>query len=91
MDDKKFLGFLARRGKLGLVEPSEEVTKSYLGKSESNLISSRILFENGRLEESVSLAYYSMYNILLALLFRVGIKSEKSFWFYCFIEGDFWG
>jgi len=35
------------------------------------------LFDNGRFEESVSLAYYSMYNILLALLFRVGIKSEN--------------
>jgi len=35
------------------------------------------LFDNKRLEESVSLSYYSMYNILLALLFRVGIKSEN--------------
>ena len=41
------------------------------------MISSRILFDNKRLEESVSLSYYSMYNILLALLFRVGIKSEN--------------
>ena len=77
MDNKRFLEVLARKRKLGLVEPSEEISKSYLEKSESNLISSRILFENGRLEECVSLAYFSMYNILLALLFCVGIKSEN--------------
>ncbi len=77
MDDKKFLGVLAKKDKLKLVEVSEEVKMSYMEKSESNMISSRILFDNKRLEESVSLSYYSMYNILLALLFRVGIKSEN--------------
>jgi len=77
MDDKKFLGVLVKKKMLRLVEPSEEISKSYLDKSESNLISSRILFENGRFEESIYLSYYSMYNILLALMFRVGIKSEN--------------
>ena len=35
------------------------------------------LWENDKLEESVSLAYYSMYNISTALFFKVGIKCEN--------------
>ncbi len=46
-----------------LVEPSEEVKNAYLTKS--------------KLEEAISMAYYSMYYSLLALLFKVGIKSEN--------------
>lgn len=73
-NEKKFLVKLAKAGKLRLVEPSNNVKQSYLEKSESNLISSKILLKNNRLEESVSLTYYSMYNLVLALLFGVGIK-----------------
>ncbi len=72
-----FLIKLRKEKKLSLIEPSEEISKSYLLKSESNLISAKILFSNNKLEESISLSYYSMYNFLLALLFRVGIKSEN--------------
>ena len=32
---------------------------------------------NNKFEESVGLAYYSMYHLLIALLFKVGIKSEN--------------
>ena len=46
-------------------------------KSESSLISAKILYENNRLEESVSMAYYSMYHMLTALLFKTGIKCEN--------------
>ncbi len=69
-----FLSKLKREGKLQLVSPSETIKESYLKKSESNLASAKILLENERLEESVSLAYYSMYNMLTAILFQVGIK-----------------
>lgn len=72
-----FLAKLVREGKLKLVEPSEELKQSYLIKSESNLISAKILLNSNRLEESVGLAYYSMYHQLAALLFKVGIKSEN--------------
>ena len=72
-----FLSKLKREGKLQLVSPSETIKDSYLKKSESNLASAKILLENGRLEESVSLAYYSMYNMLTAILFQVGIKCEN--------------
>jgi uncharacterized protein (UPF0332 family) len=72
-----FLTRLHKEGKLQLVSPSEAMKDSYLAKSESNLISAKILLDNCRLEESVSLAYYSMYNMLTALLFQVGIKCEN--------------
>jgi len=72
-----FLSKLKREGKLQLVPPSETIKDSYLKKSESNLASAKILLENERLEESVSLAYYSMYNMLTAILFQVGIKCEN--------------
>lgn len=72
-----FLAKLKKEGKLKIVESSEEVKESYLEKSESNLISAKLLLDNDRLEEAVYLTYYSMYNSLLALLFRIGIKSEN--------------
>src|SRR3989338_10422790 len=72
-----FLLKLKQEKKLQLVEPSEEIKQSYLDKSGSNLISAKILLNNNRLEESVGLAYYSMYHLLTALLFKVGIKSEN--------------
>ncbi len=72
-----FLIKLKKENKLKLVESSGEITDSYIKKSESNLISAKILLENKKLEESVSLAYYSMYHILSALLFKTGIKCEN--------------
>jgi len=77
MKTTSFLNKLRKEGRLELVEPSEEVKQSYLEKSESNFISARILLDNNRLEEVVYLIYYAPYNILLALLFKVGIKNEN--------------
>lgn len=77
MKKTSFLNKLIKQGKLELVEPSNEIKQSYLKKSESNMDSAKILFENNKIEEVVSLVYYSMYNLLLALLFRIGIKSEN--------------
>ena len=68
---------LKKKGKIQIIEPSEDVKKSYLKKSESNLASAKILLKNDKLEESIGLAYYSMYNLLTALLFKTGIKCEN--------------
>jgi uncharacterized protein (UPF0332 family) len=73
----RFFMQLAKERKLELIESSEEIKNSYLEKSESNLISAKILIKNDRLEEAVSLAYYSMYHSVLALFFNVGIKCEN--------------
>ncbi|MFH1511272.1 MAG: HEPN domain-containing protein [Candidatus Woesearchaeota archaeon] len=72
-----FLKKLKREGRLELVEPSEDVKASYLNKAADCLKSAKILFENRLYENATSEAYYCAYNSLLALLFKVGIKSES--------------
>jgi len=73
----RFLIKLRKEEKLELVEPSEEIKESYILKSQSNLVSSKILLENNKLEEAVALTYYSMYHIVTALFSKVGIKCEN--------------
>ncbi len=77
MKKSDFFNRLQEERKLQLVPPSEEIMSSYMKKSDSHLISAKLLLKNDRLEESVSLAYYSMYYMLLSLFFRVGIKCEN--------------
>ncbi|MFH1403737.1 MAG: HEPN domain-containing protein [Candidatus Altiarchaeota archaeon] len=68
---------ISEEGKLQMVEPSDEIKEAYLKKSESYLSSSKILLDNNKLEEAVSMTYYSMYYSALSLLFKAGIKSEN--------------
>lgn len=77
MKKMNFLSKLSKEGKIKLVEPSEVMQKAYFNKSESNLFCAKLLFENNRFEESISMAYYSMYNCLNSLLFKIGIKCEN--------------
>lgn len=77
MKKRNFLNELSREGKIQIVDPSCQIQEAYRKKSESYLISAKILLENERLEETVSMAYYSMYYMLLALLFKTGIKCEN--------------
>jgi uncharacterized protein (UPF0332 family) len=73
-------GFLKKLHKdktLQLVAPSDEIKTAYIRKSESFLASARLLLDNDRFEESVSMAYYSMYYSVLALFFATGIKCEN--------------
>ena len=77
MKKANFLGKLKREGKLEMVEPSEEMKESYLRKADNCLTSAKILLQNGLYENSVTEAYYAMYNCLLALLYKAGIKSEN--------------
>ena len=77
MKRSNFLTKLHQEGKLGMVEPSVEIMNSYLKKSDSHHLSAKLLLDNDRLEETVTLTYYSMYYMLLAMLFRVGIKCEN--------------
>jgi len=72
-----FLNKLFLQEKLKLVESSEEIKNSYLEKSESNLDSAKILFNKNKFEEAVALIYFSSYNLVLSLLFAVGIKCEN--------------
>lgn len=72
-----FLKKLRKTRKLELIESSEEIKLSYLMKADNCLKSSKILFKNELYENSTSEAYYCIYNSLLALLFKIGIKSEN--------------
>ena len=72
-----FLCNLHLEEKIELVEPSDEICDSYLKKSKSYLESSKLLDKSGKLEEAVSMSYYSMYHCVLALLFKCGIKCEN--------------
>jgi len=77
MRKKGFLARLRDEGTLRLVEPSNEIKEAYTKKSESYLASAKLLLENDKLEESISMAYYSMYYAALTLFFRTGIKCEN--------------
>ncbi len=72
-----FLAKLAKEGRLMLVEPSDEIAKAYLERSEESLSSAKNLMGFGNLRDSAALAYYAMYHCLLALLFKNGIKCEN--------------
>ena len=72
-----FLIKLAKEEKLQAVEPSDEIKKAYIQRSEESLSSAKALLKIGNLKDSVALAYYSMYHCLLAALFRIGIKCEN--------------
>src|SRR3990167_10459027 len=77
MKELNFLKKLKRKGLIELVESSEEMKSSYLTKAENCIKSAKILFQNQLYENSTSEAYYCMYNSLLSLLFKIGIKSEN--------------
>lgn len=77
MTKQGFIKKLHKEKALQLVAPSDEIKTAYLRKSESFLASARLLLDNNRFEESVSMAYYSMYYSVLALFFATGIKCEN--------------
>jgi uncharacterized protein (UPF0332 family) len=77
MKDSDFLAKLLAEGRIGLVEPSKEIADSYMIKCANCLKSAKILLENQLFENSVSEAYFSMYNATLSLFFRCGIKCES--------------
>ena len=85
-----FLKRLHKEAALQLVAPSDEMKSAYLKKAESNLISARLLLDNDLFEQSVSMAYYSMYYSVLALFFATGIKCENhtvASWFLADVFG----
>ncbi len=73
----KFLNKLKKEEKLELTEPSEEIKDSYTDKSGNCLKSAKLLLENNLYENSIGMSYYAMYNMLLAMLFKTGIKCES--------------
>ena len=77
MKKTDFLIGLYKEKKLQIVESSEELKEAYVQKSSASTKSAEILLQNSLLENSVPMAYYSMYNMIMALFFKTGIKCEN--------------
>lgn len=74
---KEFLTKLKEKEKLKLVDPSEEISKSYLIKSEKCIKVARLAYTAKIYENAISEAYYSIYNSVLSLFYWCGIKCEN--------------
>jgi uncharacterized protein (UPF0332 family) len=74
---KSLIKLLKKQEKIKLVESSLEVSQSYLIKAQDCLKSGKLLSKNNLFENSIFMLYYAMYDSLLSLLFRIGIKSEN--------------
>ena len=77
MKNQNFLRKIKFQNQISLVEPNSEIKDSYLSDSESYFSSAKILFNLNKLKETTQLVYFSVYYSLLAILFRIGIKSEN--------------
>lgn len=77
MKKLNFLTKLKKEGSLKLVEPSDEISKSYLMKSDKCIKVAELAYNADIYENSVSEAYYSIYNSVLSLFFKCGIKCEN--------------
>ena len=77
MKKQSFLSKLKKEGKLEMVEPSEEICRSYIEKADNCLKSAKLLLQHNLYENSVSMSYYAMHNQLTALLFKCGIKCKN--------------
>lgn len=77
MKNSNFLIKLKKENNLKLVEPSEEISKSYLSKSDKCIKVAELAYNAKIYENAVSEAYYSIYNLVLSLFFKCGIKCEN--------------
>ncbi len=77
MKNSDFLNKIKEEGKLLLVECSEEMALSYEKKSIECREVAKLAFENNYFESAVTQSYYSVYNNVLSLFFKCGIKCEN--------------
>jgi len=77
MKHSNFLTKLKKEGSLTLVEPSDEISKSYLIKSDKCIQVAKLAYDAGIYENAVSEAYYSIYNTVTSLFYKCGIKCEN--------------
>ena len=77
MKKSNFLTKLKKKDFLKLVEPSDEISKSYLIKSDKCMRVAKLAFGAGIYENAISEAYYSIYNTVMSLFFKCGIKCKN--------------
>jgi uncharacterized protein (UPF0332 family) len=77
MKNLDFLSKLKEDGALKLIELSEEISQAYLIKSEKCIQVAKLAYDAGIFENAISEAYYSIYNTVLSLFYKCGIKCEN--------------
>lgn len=77
MKNLDFLNKLKRKKILQLVDVSEDISKAYLIKSDKCIRVAKLAFEAGIYENAISEAYYSIYNAVMSLFYKCGIKCEN--------------
>jgi len=77
MSEQGLLTKLKQSKELELVDPSEEVSQSFIEKSNNSMKAAKVLTRNKLCDDAISSAYYSTYNILTSLLAKTGIKCEN--------------
>ena len=77
MKNVDFLNKLRKEGKLEIIEISEQMALSYEKKGIECREVANLSFNNGYFESAITQSYYSMYNNVLSLFFKCGIKCEN--------------
>ena len=77
MKNSDLLNKLKKEDKLAIVECSEETSLSYEKKGLECREVAKLAYEHGYFESAVTQSYYSMYNNVLSLFFKCGIKCEN--------------
>lgn len=77
MKNLAFLNELLKERKIELIEPSEEISRAYEIKSDNCLRVAELAYNEEIYENAISEAYYSVYNSVLSLFFKCGIKCEN--------------
>jgi len=77
MKNWDFLNKLRKEGKLEVIEISEQMSLSYEKKGVECREVANLAFNNGYFESAITQSYYSMYNNVLSLFFKCGIKCEN--------------
>ncbi len=77
MKNLDFLNKLRKEGKFEIIESSEQMSLSYEKKGVECREVANLAFVNGYFESAITQSYYSMYNNVLSLFFKCGIKCEN--------------
>ena len=59
------------------ISPSLKESKAHVEKAESNLGTMQYLYDGGKTDWVASAAFYAMYHILVALLYKLGYESRN--------------
>ena len=76
MRDKKLTWCRKQKHGIELIEPNQNVSSAYLKKAHTSLRSMDINYKESILDWTVDAAYYARYQVVYALMQRIGVKCE---------------